>query len=93
MPSAPDRNLQVIVARIFQGDSDVVRLFHESNDSSRPLGVCRPPGYRFFIAWVSGSYNIALEGLPQASNVGHSGQREDGGGVEEWERTTLYIFT
>jgi hypothetical protein len=77
MPPAANRDLQIIVTCVFQGESDVVRVFHESNDFGMPLGVGRPPSYRFFIGWIGGSHNVALEGLPQAGDVKHnSGQRE-----------------
>ena len=69
MPSAANRDLQIIVTCVFQGESDVVCVFHESDDFGRPLGVGRPPSYRFFILWVRGGHNVALEGLPQASDV------------------------
>ena len=61
MPPTANCNLQVIVLHIPQSERNVGRILDESHDSSRPLGVGRPPSYRVFIAWVGGSDNVTLE--------------------------------
>ena len=64
MPPAANRHLQIVVSRVPQGERNVGWVPYECHDSSRPLGVGRPPSYRVFIVWVGRSDNVALEGLP-----------------------------
>ena len=39
VPSAANRDWQIIVTRVSQGDGDIGGVFDESDDSSWPLGV------------------------------------------------------
>ena len=90
VPPAANRDWKIILTRVLQGDSDICGVFDESDDSSWPLGVGCPARYSLFIARVCGGYDVALEGLPEVRNVGHSGQRGDAG-IDGWHFATLFM--
>jgi hypothetical protein len=88
VPPAANRDWQIIVTCVFQGERDVGGVLDKSDDSSWPRRVGYPARYCFFISRVGGGYDIALEGLPEVRDVGHSGQRKDEG--IRWHFTTLF---
>jgi hypothetical protein len=88
VPLAANRDWQIIVTRVLQGDLGCV--FDERDNSSWPLCIGCPAIYRLFIVRVGGVYNFVLEALPEVGDVGHSEQTEDEV-IDEWHCTTLFM--
>src|SRR6266404_2672653 len=87
MPTAANRKLQMILSRILQGKSNVLRVFYESHDSSIPLDIGCPPSYCLVVVrpnlgvcvrWRPRD-DVSLEGLLQDV---HGGQDKLFGAIE-----------
>ncbi len=87
MPPTANSKLQMILARILQGENNILRVFYESHDSSIPLGIGCPPSYRRVVVHpnfgvrvrLRSCDNVSLEGLLQDVYVRHSGKRGNRG--------------
>jgi hypothetical protein len=90
VPPAANCDWQIIVACVPQGERDVGRVFYESHNSSVPLCIGRPSSYRIFVVRIGGGHNVTLEGLPQARDVGHSGQKSDTRGLPDSACNKIY---
>ena len=63
MTAATNRNMEAVRPGILQRERNVVRVFHEGNNTSFALRVGGPPSYGLSLSLIAGGHNIPFERL------------------------------